>query len=192
MKKTGFQQFMEKGALICLVITAVFLGCWLIFGSVVLFSLMITFGTILYHFAVRIAVGAAVDRLTAGGVNYHAAWFRHSGSEKKLFRLMRVHRWKLKLPTYTPEKFSLKDNTPEQVVMNMCAAEIIHEINIAASFVPVLMSIAIPVLRETMLVFVITSTAAAVFDLLFVIIQRYNRPRMMRLIQRKNSSALNK
>lgn len=95
--------------------------------------------------------------------------------------------WKLKLPTYTPEKFSLRENTPEQVVCNMCAAELIHEINILASLVPVALSVAVPFLRSTLPVFIITSAGAGLFDLLFVIIQRFNRPRMMKLIQRRNT-----
>ena len=186
VKKSGFQHFMESGALICLVLTAAFLCGWLLCGGAFV-ALTITFATIGYHFAVRILVGAAVDKLTAGGVNNQRWWFRQSESERRLFRLLKVHRWKLKLPTYTPEKFSLKLNTPEQVVCNMCAAEIIHEVNILASLVPVLLSLAVPFLRDTLPVFVLTSAAAALFDLLFVVIQRYNRPRMMKLIRRKEN-----
>lgn len=177
---------MERGAAACAALTAVFGCCWLAFGGAFV-ALTITFATILYHFAVRLAVGAAVDRLTANGVNYRLSWFGQSRAEQKLFRLLRVRSWKLKLPTYTPEKFSLRDNTPEQVVGNMCAAEIIHEINIIASLVPVALSIAVPFLRSTLPVFILTSAGAGLFDLLFVIIQRFYRPRMMKLIQRRNT-----
>lgn len=187
MMKSGFQRFMERGALVCLGLTVVFLGCWLLFGGAFV-ALTITFATILYHFAVRIAVGAAVDRITADGVDYRSRWFRQSSAEQSIYRLLNVRRWKLKLPTYTPEKFSLKDNSPEQVVCNICAAEIIHEINILASAVPVVLSIVVPFLRDTLLVFVLTSSAAALFDLLFVIIQRFNRPRMMKLIRHRENA----
>lgn len=73
----------------------------------------------------------------------------------------------------------------------MCAAEIIHEVNIPASIIPVILSISVPFLRSTLLVFVLTSAAAALFDLMFVVIQRYNRPRMLRLIQRKSRADVN-
>ena len=182
MKKSGFQQFMEKGALFSLAASAVCLCCRLIFGGSVWVALTITFTTVLYHFAVRIAVGAVVDHITASGVIYNRAWFRQSRAESFVYRLLRVHRWKLKIPTYTPEKFSLKQNTPEQVVCNMCAAELIHEVNFLVSFLPVVLSIVIPFLNSTLIVFVLTSSAAALFDLVFVVIQRYNRPRMMKLI----------
>ena len=50
-----------------------------------------------------------------------------------------------------------------------------------ASFVPLLFSLAVGVLP----VFLITSLIAAAFDMIFVIIQRYNRPRLLRLINRR-------
>ena len=69
----------------------------------------------------------------------------------------------------------------------MCGAEIVHEVNVVVSFVPVVLSVIVPVLRSTVLVFVLTSVAAAIFDMLFVIIQRYNRPRMLKLMRRRQN-----
>lgn len=187
--KSGFQHFMEKGALAFLALSVIFLVCWLVWGHGVFLTLLITFATFFYHFAVRLAVGAAVDRITAHGVNYNAAWFRQSRAEAKLYRLLKVHSWKVKLPTYVPGNFSLKENTPEKVVCNMCCAEIVHEVNVAVSFVPVVLSVIIPALRSTVLVFVLTSVAAAIFDMLFVIIQRYNRPRMLKLMRHRQNKS---
>lgn len=185
--KSGFQHFMEKGTLAFLALSVIFLVCWLVWGQGVFLTLLITFATFFYHFAVRLAVGAAVDGITAHGVDYDAAWFRQTPAEGRLYRLLKVHQWKLKLPTYVPGSFSLKENTPEQVVCNMCGAEIVHEVNVVVSFVPVVLSVIVPVLRSTVLVFVLTSVAAAIFDMLFVIIQRYNRPRMLKLMRRRQN-----
>lgn len=74
----------------------------------------------------------------------------------------------------------------------MCGAEIVHEVNVVVSFVPVVLSVIVPVLRSTVLVFVLTSVAAAVFDMLFVIIQRYNRPRMLKLMRRRQNKYIGK
>lgn len=184
MKKSGFQQFMEKGAVLTLVVSIVFLGCLLIFGGEPWISLLITFATICFHFSVRLAVGAIVDKIAEKGLNYRTRWFVQGKTEARLYQFLKVKHWKLKLPTYAPDNFSLKKNTAERVVINMCAAELVHEINIAASLIPIIVSIAVPFLWNSLLVFVLTSAAAAIFDLLFVIIQRYNRPRMLRLVQR--------
>lgn len=186
MKKSVFKQVMENGTLLFLALSALSLTGWLIFGYGVLLTLFITFATFLYHLAIRLAIGGILTRLTAGGVDYKSAWFRQSRFEAGLYRRLKVHKWKLKLPTYVPEKFSLKDNTPEQVASNMCCAELVHEINAAVSFVPVVLSIVIPALRDTIIVFVLTSVAAAMFDLMFVMIQRYNRPRILQMAERRN------
>ena len=71
----------------------------------------------------------------------------------------------------------------------MCCAEIVHEVNVAVSFVPVVLSVVIPALQSTVLVFVLTSVAVAIFDMLFVIIQRYNRPRMLKLMRRRQNKS---
>ncbi len=61
----------------------------------------------------------------------------------------------------------------------MCQAEVVHEIIVVLSFVPILFTIwagALPV-------FLITSILSGFMDLLFVALQRYNRSRVIRLIR---------
>jgi hypothetical protein len=59
----------------------------------------------------------------------------------------------------------------------MCQSEIVHEIIFVLSFMPIL---AIIWFGEP-LAFIITSILSALFDLMFVIMQRYNRNRILRL-----------
>ncbi len=47
-------------------------------------------------------------------------------------------------------------------------------------FVPIIFSIWV----GAIMVFIITSLLASLFDMTFVIIQRYNRPRIVRLLKR--------
>lgn len=63
----------------------------------------------------------------------------------------------------------------------MCQAELVHEVNVILSFLPVVFSYWFGALA----VFIVTSLLAALFDMIFVIMQRYNRPRILRLIQKK-------
>jgi len=153
------------------------------FGSrSVYLSPAITFGTTFYHFAMRLLVGALVPNR----FDYEKRWFRVSTLETALYRRLGLKRWKGQLPTYNPRLFSLEENTPEQIVCNMCQAEIVHEVIIALSFVPLLFSS----VWDSFWVFLITSVLAAGFDLLFVMLQRFNRPRMikfMHLQARRNS-----
>ena len=87
------------------------------------------------------------------------------------------------MPTYSPEEFSFKERSLEELVFASCKSEIIHECNIAASFIPLAFSLVFGDLP----VFLITSLASACFELIFVIMQRYNRPRLIKLMQRKRN-----
>jgi len=155
------------------------------FENGVLLSLAITAGTTAYHFVMRLAVGWLVSLITRRQLNPHNFWFRQRPFERRLYRSLRVRRWKEKMPTYDPRKFSLEQNTPEQIIQNSCEAELVHEVIAVASFIPLLASCfwgALPV-------FIVTSLLAAGFDCCFVIIQRYNRPRLQQYLLRCKSKA---
>ena len=62
----------------------------------------------------------------------------------------------------------------------MCQAELVHETITVLSFVPVLFAIWFGQLP----VFLITSLLAAAFDMQFVILQRFNRPRVIKFINK--------
>lgn len=136
-------------------------------------------GTTLYHTASRGLIGPAVTRFQ-DRLDPNSFWFRQHWFEPGLYKALRVKRWKDKLPTYAPQAFSLRDNAPETIIRSSCNAELVHEVCMAAGFLPLVM---VP-LVGAFWVFFLTSCAAAGADLLFVIIQRYNRPRLMRLAKK--------
>ena len=144
-------------------------------------TLAITAFTICYHFAMRLLVGALVSMTIVKRLNVHSGWFEPKMFEAPLYRKLRVKQWKDKMPTYAPGNFSLKDNSLEQIVYHMCEAEVVHEIIVVLSFVPLLF--AIP--WGSFPVFLSTSAVSALVDLAFVVIQRYNRPRLVRLLEKK-------
>ena len=146
----------------------------------VLFSLAITCGTIFYHLAVRLTVGLLIDAKYHNQMDYTKKWFCERSFERNLYKKLQVKEWKKRLPTFTPENFSLKQHSIAEIVQTTCQSEIVHEVNMVLSFVPVLFSIWFGSLG----VFLITSCLAFLFDSIFVIIQRYNRPRLIRLIRR--------
>lgn len=148
-------------------------------GNRFFFSAAITFGTAFYHFAVRLAVGLGIDAKYHNHMDYGKPWFQEKAFEPALYEKIRVKQWKKRLPTFTPQAFELKRRSAEEIARATCQSEVVHEINMALSFVPVLLSIRFGSLG----VFLITSCAAFLFDGIFVIMQRYNRPRLMRLMK---------
>lgn len=146
-----------------------------------LLSVAVTFGTTFYHLAMRLAVGTLVDTKYHNHMDYTKKWFQERAFEKKLYQKLNVRKWKKRLPTLNPEDFDLKNRSVEDIIQVTCQAEVVHELILPLSFVPIVFS----VWFGSPGVFVITSCAAFLFDSLLVIMQRYNRPRLMRLMKRK-------
>lgn len=144
-------------------------------------TLLITFGTAFYHFAMRLLVGQVFQLRMGNRVDCKKPWYQPRAWEPRLYERLRVKQWKDKLPSYDPALFSPREHTWDEIAQAMCQAELVHETIILLSFVPLLASVrfgAFPV-------FLITSLCAAGFDLLFVILQRYNRPRVVRIAQKR-------
>ena len=178
--KSGFQAAMWRACIASLICLIAFQALCAALDLELLSILRTTALTAFYHFAVRLLLGEwLLPRICARGIDANRAWFRVRGWETALYRRLRVHRWKGGMPTYDPDEFSMRDRSPEEIVRTTCRAELVHEVNAVASFVPLLFSLRFGALP----VFVITSVAAAAFELVFVMMQRYNRPRLRRLME---------
>ena len=143
------------------------------------YSLAITFGTIAYHFLMRLIIGLVIGLIMENRADYTKKWYQCREWEKLLYKRIHIKKWKQTMPTYEPDYFDPRKHSWTEIAQAMCQAEVVHEVIIVFSFVPVVFSVwfgAIPV-------FVITSVLAAAFDLIFVMMQRYNRSRIVKLIQ---------
>ena len=146
----------------------------------VLLTFAITFGTCFYHFGMRLAVGHGIDAIFRNKMNYNRWWFKERKYEMKFYNFLRVKKWKKHLPTYTPEYYDVRKHSVEEIIQATCQAEIVHEINMILSFVPVIFTIWF----GSLVAFIVTSSVAFCFDSIFVIMQRFNRPRLRRLLKR--------
>ena len=130
----------------------------------------------------RLLTGWMIDCLLRTPVDHHKQWFQVSDIEQKISKQLQVKKWKGKMGAYDPDCFDNKLHTWDEIAQAMCQAELVHEVIIVLSFVPVLAAI----LFDALPVFLITSVLAACFDGMFVMMQRYNRPRIMKLMERAN------
>ncbi len=145
----------------------------------ILLTLAITFGTITYHFAMRLFVALVYNSTMHNKADYKKRWYQVGKREKRLYEKLRVKSWKNTMPTYDADIFNPRLRTWEQIAQATCQAELVHETIAVLSFLPIMAGIwfgAYPV-------FIITSVLSAMFDMTFVIIQRYNRQRIVRLIK---------
>lgn len=145
-----------------------------------IFLVAIVAFTIMYHFWVRIIMGN-VSKLFKKSINYKQWWFKERKFEKKLYKFLRVKDWKDKALTYNPESFSMKEHSLEEIANTMAKSELDHWINEAISLSTLLFIIPWGLFWA----FVISALAAMIFDSQFIIIQRYNRPRIVKILERK-------
>lgn len=164
------------GALLCA-------GGYAVSGKGWLLSLSITLGTTAYHFIMRLLVGLAFNSTMKNQADCTKAWYQPLRWEKGLYKALRVKRWKEVMPTFSPELFSTRQHSLSELAQAMCQAELVHEVCAVLSFLPVVSAHwfgALPV-------FLLTSLGGALLDLMFVMIQRYNRPKVLRLMQRQGA-----
>lgn len=147
-------------------------------------SFAITFGTFFYHFAMRLAVGYSVNAIMQNKADWRKRWYQLHPFEIRLYKFLKVKKWKGKLPTYDPSCFDPQSHSWDEIAQAMCQAEIVHKVIIAFSFLPLLAAIPFGAFG----VFLITSIIAAMCDLTFVIIQRYNRSRIIKLISKERTA----
>ena len=178
--KSSFQKVMWLGSFISLACMLLFFGGNALWPSGLLFSLGVTSLTFFYHLAIRLVVGEfIVVRFRENKLDYHKKWYQQKEWEKKLYKVLKVKKWKANMPTYSPDEFDITKHSMEEIVQATCQSEIVHELNVVVSFIPLLFTF----IFGAFLVFLFTSLAAACFDLVFVIMQRFNRPRLARMIK---------
>ena len=184
-KKSGPAIFMYCVIAIMLIISIICFCLYYInmYRNAVILWIGITAFTIMYHLWVRIIMGN-VTKLFKSHINYSQWWFKEKSFEKDFYKLLRVKKWKGKVLTYNPELFSLKDYSLKEIANTMSKAEIDHWINELISLSTLLFAC----LWGQFWIFLITAIATMLFDSQFIIIQRYNRPRIVKILEKKEGN----
>lgn len=165
------------------VLTAVFTGLTRA-GLDWAFPAAITGGTFFYHFAMRLAVGYGLNHFMKNKADLTRAWYQLRPFEARLYQALNVKKWKGNMPTFAPSLFDPKLHSWEEIAQAMCQAELVHEAIAVLSFLPLLGSIPF----GSFGVFLTTSILSALYDLSFVVMQRFNRPRIMKLIAKERAA----
>ena len=187
LNKSGPALFMYSVIGVTLITSIV---CFMIYYSninksaVILWTGIVAF-TIMYHFWVRIIMGN-VSKLFKKHINYKQWWFREKKFEKRFYELLHVKEWKGKALTYNPESFSLKEHSLEEIANTTMKAELDHWINEIISLTTLLFAL----IWGELWIFLITAIIAKIFDGQFIVIQRYNRPRIAKILEKNQKDEL--
>lgn len=127
-----------------------------------------------YQVITRLLVGSICEGIFENGVNSSSNWFKTSDFEGRFYGSMGIKYLKRALPKVERTDFSLRRQSIQDIIDTGCEIEAEHEMNIGVSMLGIL--IAIPFGHTW--VFIVFAVAAVLYDLLFVAVQRYNRPRL--------------
>lgn len=178
--QSNFKKAMYTVSFVSVLLTVILFAVNNFINSAVLTALAVTAMTVAYHFCIRLAIGNIIP-LFKSKIKTESRYFQVSETEKNIYRKFNVKSWKSKVPTYNPDEFDIKKNSAEQLIINCCNSEIVHTANIFASYIPILFSIWF----DSLPVFIVTSVFAGIYDLQFVILQRYNRPRLIKIAYKR-------
>lgn len=177
-----FKRFMYICSVASMAMMFAAFGLFRLNGARICITVGITSMTVCYHFTIRLVIGNITDVIMRNEADWRKPWFREKPFEQKLYKKLKVKRWKDRLPTFDENLFAFGKTPTERMIGATCQSEIVHELDIVASLAAILFAIPF----GEVWVFLITSILGAAFDLLFVIMQRYNRPRLVRSLRRRN------
>lgn len=175
---------MILAAVLSLAGTALLTALFLKTACRLLLSLAITFGTASYHIIMRLLVGLSFQAVMQNRAEPGRRWYLVGKREMAVYETLKIKRWKRKIPTFDNARFNPQLHSWDEIAQAMCQAELVHKTIMILSFLPIAGGIrfgAYPV-------FIITSVLAAGYDLLFVMMQRYNRQRVLTLLAHKSAS----
>lgn len=181
-KLSKIKRVMYIAAVVSMALMFTAFGIYRLNGVKFCITVGITSMTVCYHFTIRLFIGNIVDVIMRNEADWRKPWFREHGFEEKLYKKLKVKKWKNRMPTADEINYDLRKLPMERVIGATCQSEVVHELDILASLAAILFAIPF----GDVWVFVITSVLGAVFDLMFVIMQRYNRPRLLRTMKRRN------
>lgn len=177
---------------VCTALTAILSALYVCFEDPILQTLLITAGTTAYHFWMRLAIGYAVERSFPTSVDPNGFWFRERDWEKRLYKRLRVRKWAKCVPTFKPEQFDIRTHTTDELIRQTCLSETVHTWIVLGGFLTLLFCFFFDDPLANLPPFLITAILAGAYDLQFVILQRYNRPKLLRLNEHRTRRCADK
>lgn len=181
--QSNFKKIMHTFSFMFTLLTVILFTANNFINSGILLFSAVTCMTFAYHFDIRLVIGCIIP-IFKEKINVDSRYFKVSETEKNIYKKLNIKSWKSRVPTYNPDEFDIKKNSIEQLIINCCNSEIVHTANIFASYIPILFSIWF----NSLPVFIITSVLASIYDLQFIVLQRFNRPRLIKSAHKKGEN----
>ncbi|MGN1110819.1 MAG: hypothetical protein ACI4QY_04140 [Oscillospiraceae bacterium] len=144
-------------------------------------TVMLILGVIMLNAAFQLIARLLINSICEGafenGINSSSDWFRTTDFEERFYGFMGIKYLKKHLPKTERTDFSLSRMSPQNIIDAGCEIEAEHEIDILVSLLGILLSIPF----GNVWIFVTAAVIAILYDLIYLSVQRYNRPRLERI-----------
>ena len=185
MGVVAVRKYFYGALLISGILTVIFGVLCLTVGGNVSVALLATAGTTCYHLLMRLCIGFLVQWLFPKDVRFQGFWFREHRWEKGFYRCLRVRKWARHVPTFNPEQFDARTHTYAQLARQTCLSELVHECIVVCGFLSLLFCLFFEDPVANLMPFLVTAVLAGIYDLQFVVLQRFHRPMLLRLAERE-------
>lgn len=149
-------------------------------------AVLITLVMFAYHFDIRLLF-ALISHKFAKKINVNNRLYKVSENEQKIFKFFKVKNWKDKFAVWDKSLFKVSFNYADLITLlkNNISAEITHHICFFASFLSVIIGYLLS--PSEWWIYLITSLIASfMVDFPPILIQRYNRLRLQKLMKKFN------
>lgn len=163
----------------------VFYAVFLFSRTNAFFKITVLFGVLLYHCVMRLFLNWFCKNLKSRPWNNTNKWFRERKFEKAIYNILNVSKWKDSVPNYDPEDFDVRSKKLSKIISNSCRVEVTHLAIIVLGFLPVLLPLFMTGGSFWAMFWI--GVVAGICELPFVIVQRYNRPRMLKAFHNQES-----
>ncbi len=136
-----------------------------------------------YQLITRLLVGSICEGVFENGINSSLEWFGTTDFEGRFYGSIGLKYLKRNLPKFERTDFSLARQSIQDIIDAGCEIEAEHEINIGVSMLGMLPAL----MFGNVWVFAVTAVGAVIYDLLFIAVQRYNRPRLERVLEKRRA-----
>ncbi len=148
---------------------------------------MLIFGIIMlnagYQVITRLLAETICEGVFENGINSSAEWFKTSEAEERFYGFLGIKYLKRNLPKFERTDFSLTRQSLQDIIDAGCEIEAEHEVNIAVSMLGIFLTFAFGYTG----VFAAFAAGAVLYDLLFIAVQRYNRPRLETVLLKRRA-----
>ncbi len=152
-------------------------------GGKIYHLIFIFFLVLFIHGLFRILVPSFLLLIFRYRFDPESFWFSEKSFERGLYEKLNVKEWKsfVEKLSFHPHRFDMEKHDDASILGYMCHAELCHEITIILDLMTCM-------LAGNMIEFMFLLILAFVLIFLeksFIIVQRYNRPRLLRIKKRK-------